>query len=323
MEGINQRNAAIASFLKGVGNTGTTIASTSSYVTSYASNTFSSEGGSYILRVLFFLFLYLFIAFIILVVIHNTIYPIFKFKSGDKGVIRVPGYTDGITYLTKREVPSNTIYYPKIGDTFNAYPFLTNFTVSVDLFVRKLSNTNAFTRVILFKAPSSALTIPPPPIPPTDTPMSIDRFLDHMANYTSMIMYLTDTNDLSVTFFSGDGKPYSIPYIKNIPLYTPFRITVTVDKTMFTVYLNARQVFQRVIPNGLTNNTRVGGSIHKFFLAPDWANSPTQTVFLHNLHIWDRTLLFSELSEAVPALASEADFILPNELTNGEGSCST
>jgi hypothetical protein len=136
-----------------------------------------------------------------------------------------------------------------------------------------------------------------------------------------MIMYLTDTNDLSVTFFSGDGKPYSIPYIKNIPLYSPFRITITVDSNMFTVYLNARQVFQRIIPGGISNNFKVAGAEQKFFIAPEWANLPTQTVFLHNLHIWDHPLLFSELSEATPALAAEADFALPGDLTNGEGSC--
>lgn len=328
MEGLNQRNAAIASFLKGVGTTGTdlaktsydTVASTGSYVTSYASNTFSSEGGSYILRVLFFLFLYLFIAFVILVVVHNTVYPIFVFKPGDKGVIRIPGYDDGITYLTKREVPPTNLYYPKPGDRLAMYSFLNNFTISVDIYARKLPSTNAYTRVILFKAPASALNIPPPPIPPQGSLMSIDRFLDHMANYTSMIMYLTDTNDLTVTFFSGDGKPYSIPYIKNIPLYTPFRITVVVDSGMFIVYLNARQVFQRIIPGGIQNNFRVSGAEQKFFIAPEWANLPTQTVFLHNLHIWDRALLFSELSQATPALAAEADFALPGEM-NGEGTC--
>jgi hypothetical protein len=330
MEGINQRNAAIASFLKGVGNTGTSLAKTSfntvsttgSYVSSYASDTFSSEGGSYILRILFFLFLYLFIAFIILLVVHNTIYPIFIIKPGDKGLIRIPGYDDGVTYLTKREVPPTNLYYPKPNDKFAMYKFLNNFTISVDIYARKLPSTNAFTRVILFKAPATALNIPPPPIPPEGTLMSIDRFLDHMANYTSMIMYLTDTNDLSVTLFSGDGKPYSIPYIKNIPLYTPFRVTVTVDNNMFIVYLNARQVYQRIIPGGISNNFRVSGAEQKFFIAPDWANLPTQTVFLHNLHIWDRTLLFSEVAQALPALANEADFALPGELTNGEGTCS-
>lgn len=324
MEGVNQRNAAIASILKGIGNTGKAAGSLAltSYNTasSYTRDTFSSEGSSYILRVLFFIVLYFFIAFIILLIIHNTVYPVFRFKAGDKGIITIPGYDEDTIYLTKREVPSPTVYYPMTGDKLAASPFLNTFTVSVDMYVRKLTNTNAYTRVVLFKAPPSATTIPPPSAQQGQA-MTIDRFLDHMSKYTSMIMYLTDTNDLSVTFFAGDGKPYSIPYIKNVPLYTPFRITIAAYGDMFIVYLNARQVFQRTVPGGLINNMRVGGSINKFFIAPEWANLPTQTVFLHNLHIWNRPLRFQEITEAVPALATEADFALPGEM-NGEGTCS-
>lgn len=329
MDGANQRNAAIASFLKRIGNTGTGIAQTSyntisssgSYLSSYASESFSSESGSYALRVLYFMFLYLFIAFIILVVIHNTVYPIFRFKPGDKGIIGIPGYTDGITYLTTRGVPLPGIAYPKDGDKLAGDAFFRNFTVSVDMFVRRLPNTNAHTRVVLFKAPPNATSIPAPTAP-QGTPMSIDRFLEHMSSYTSMIMYLTETNDLSVTFFCGNGTPYSIPYIKNVPLYTPFRITIVAQDNMFIVYLNARQVFQRIIPGGITNNFKVSGVNHKFFVAPEWANLPTQTVFLHNLHIWNRPLLFKELSQATPALATEAEFGMPTEIAGGEGTCS-
>lgn len=320
MEGVNQRNAAIASFLKGVGNTGKNIATTTYNTASYyTGNTFSSENGSYILRVFFFLFLYLFVAFVLLVVVHFTIHPIFRLKPGAKGFIPIPGRDEDIVYLTKREVPVPNVYYPKDGDKFGSAAFLNNFTISVDMFVRRLPNTNAYNRVVLFKAPPSALNIPAPTVPEGGR-MNIDRFLDHMANYTSMIMYLTDTNDLSVTFFCGNGIQYSIPYIKNVPLYTPFRVTIVVQDNMFIVYLNARQFYQRIIPGGITNNFRTNGSVNKFFVAPEWANLPTQTVFLHNLHIWNRPLLFKELSQALPALAAERDFGMPNETAGGEGS---
>jgi hypothetical protein len=133
-------------------------------------------------------------------------------------------------------------------------------------------------------------------------------------------MYLTETNDLSITFFCDSDKKYSIPYIKNIPLYQPFRIACVVEMNFFTVYLNGKHIYQRSVPGGMRNNFNVRGSINRFFIAPTWANLPTQTVFLHNFILWPRAITYPEVKEALPALASAADFGAPGE-ENNESLC--
>jgi hypothetical protein len=134
---------------------------------------------------------------------------------------------------------------------------------------------------------------------------------------------------LVVTLFSGsDGKPYSSRQIKNIPLYTPFRVTVVVEDKTFTVYINAQQAFQRTIPSSapITLNTfdslsSITQKSQRFFPPPAWADLPVKTVFLQNLHVWNRAIKYREVQTAQPALALESDFNMPKE--SGTSVCST
>jgi hypothetical protein len=145
----------------------------------------------------------------------------------------------------------------------------------------------------------------------------------YMSSKASMYMYLTQTNDLVVTFFNGpNGTPFSTREIKNIPLYNPFRITVVVEEKTFTVYINAKQAFQRTVPTLLAlNSNNLDTSSQRFFPPPSWADAPTKTVFLQNFHLWPRAISYPEVQKAQPALALAADFNMPVE--SGTSSCST
>ena len=132
-------------------------------------------------------------------------------------------------------------------------------------------------------------------------------------------MYLTSTNDLVVTFFSGPSATnYSCSPIKNIPLYTPFRVSVIVEKNVFTVYLNGQQTFQRVVPASIALNSSnsLPTLSQSFYSPPSWADSPTKTVFLHNFILWPRAISYAEMAAAQPALALVADFDMPVEVGN-------
>ena len=146
-----------------------------------------------------------------------------------------------------------------------------------------------------------------------------------MNSRVSMYMYLTKTNDLVVTFYSGStGTPYSSREIKNIPLYVPFRVTVVVQEKTFTVYINAQQAFQRTIPNAtlvLNSHNSLNTSSQRFFPAPSWADMPIKTIFVQNLHLWSRAITYSEVQSAQPALALESDFNMSPE--NNTSTCST
>jgi hypothetical protein len=298
----------------------------------------SPETGSYWLRVIFFMLLFGFIIFTILIFIHFVFRPIFIFNPGSKGIITVPMANDNLTYWNKKMQPPASSFVPVKDDLLASYHFLNNFSFSIDLFVTKVTSTNPTTRLILYKAkpetqplkaPTKSL-IPAPAssssevnvrcsaIPEGDKITTLQEFINYMSFHSSMIMYLNDTNDLTVTIFSGNGQMYSVPYIKNIPLYMPFRITVVVETNMFTVYFNGKQTFQRIISSKIRANIKNSGSSpnERFYSAPEWANSPSKSVFLQNFNVWPRVITYDEVLASQPALALESDFNVGGSISN-------
>ena len=139
-----------------------------------------------------------------------------------------------------------------------------------------------------------------------------------MSLYTNKF-FVCISNDLMITFYSGSGgTEYSIPYIKNVPIYKPFRITVVVQPKLFSVYLNGKQTFQRIIPETLTVNSKSVSLIpnQTFYSSPDWANYPTRSVFVQNFQLWPRPITYKEVIEAQPALALESSFGIPPSALN-------
>jgi len=334
--GSNARDQTISSILNSVKITGTAIKNTGVAVKNSAVKTYTQvsetvaesatpEAGSYFLKVLFFIFMYGFIIFLVLVVVHFTIRPIFSFSPGAPGIISIPGNSTDIIYWNKKVQPAPSSMIPMPNDGLAAYDFVNNFTFSVDLFVGNLTNTGSTTRLILYK--TFQPTANAPPLAPAPAPVdSIDNFISYMSENSSMIMYLTDTNDLTVTFFSGvNATNYSCPYIQNVPLFTPFRITVVVEDSLFSVYLNGKQTFQRITPSKISVNSSIpnNSSQQVFFSAPGWANQPTQTIFLQNMHLWNRAITYSEVANASPALALASEFNLPPTLSSKGGTCNS
>jgi hypothetical protein len=315
--------------LRGLGTASSAVSSvarsSASYAGTYAASYATPENGSYTLNVLFYLVLYAFILFLVLILVHFTIYPVFKFTPGAKGLIGVAGTKDSIVYWNNKKQPST--YAPLDTDTLGSYEFTNKFSFSVDLFVRRMTDSTATNRVILYKtyANGSQLTGTSVADPLISGPTAADSDIEaYMRSKVSMFMYLTKTNDLVVTFFSGpEGTPYSSRQIKNISLYTPFRVTVVVEDKTFTVYVNAQQAFQRTVPTKLLLNTlgNLSTASQRFFAPPSWADQPAKTIFLQNLQVWPREISYSEVQTAQPALALEADFGMSAE--SGTSSCSS
>jgi NADH:ubiquinone oxidoreductase subunit 3 (subunit A) len=320
---VNTRNATIASILgQGASSAYSTASSATSYATSYASSYATSENGNYTLQVLFYVFLYAFLLFLILVLVHFTIRPVFKFTPGSAGLIRVTAPTDDKVYWNAKAQPPPADRVPKEGDSLDAYDFNNNFSFSVDLYVRKMTDTAPNKRIILYKTYKyEAGSAPAEPAGLSAGPTTEDVRETFMQSKCSMYMYLSDTNNLGLTFFAGPtGTAYSIKEIDNIPFYTPFRVTVVVEDKTFTMYINAKQTFQRIIPSTLSLNSLAGLATanQRFYAPPSWANS--QTVFLQNFHIWPRAITYPEVQQAQPALARKEDFG-PMAAESGPESC--
>ncbi len=250
------------------------------------------------LQVLFFFFLYGFVLFLILILVHYTIRPVFQFVPGGSGVIPISttaGYriywNSGSQPLVTDTVPSAT----DVSDPNRGYPFLTDYSFSVDVLVTDMSKSSAVDRLLFYKSAA-----------PVALPPKITSLEDTMAALpVSMIGYLSDTNDLIITYFSG---PTAIRYnsfpIRNIPMYTPFRITVVVDKNIFTVYLNGMQVSQTTAPA-----IQVGkgdATPQRFF--SNTAIGTSKCAYVQTLLLWNRPIQYSELNGVQVALTGIAKF---------------
>jgi hypothetical protein len=265
----------------------------------------SSNSSAYWLHTLYFFTLYIFFIFLILTVVNYTVMPIFSFYPGSDGVFRLPGNTNDLIYWDDKAQPPFSDPVPKVGDKLHGQPYVNMFSFSADLFVRQLENSKSSCRLILYKSSAPIIT------PTIDASFTADTFINYMQKQSSLIMYLTETNDLMVTIFSGSMQ-FNIAPVKNVPLHAPFRITVVVEDKMFTVYLNNKQVFQRILPGLIGLPTGVGGN-QLFHFSPDWANKPQQTVFIQNFHLWARVITYKEILNAKPALALATDFGLSPE----------
>ena len=298
---------ALPTSISGFGSSGSLFGSSSMGSSSigslYSSSSWSGSYVTYWLQVFYFLILFIFIVFLILTVIHYTITPVFAFYPGAKGIISVPGNTNDVVYWNKKIQPPSSDPVPKADDNVSGQAFDNMFSFSVDIFVSEMVATSSKMRLILYKAAA--------PVTGPTTPASLEGFITHMADKSSMIMYLTETNDLIVTFFSPADTTattrFNTPPIKNIPLNTPFRITVVAEDKLFTVYLNGKQTFQRTVPKTLSLPTTSNGN-QFFYSTPDWANSPGKSVYLQNFHLWSRVISYKEVISAQPALALAADF---------------
>jgi hypothetical protein len=335
----NSRESTINEILGTIGNIGRQA---TERVTSGISTTVSSpETANSILQLAFYLVLYSAILFLVLLLVHYTITPVFRFIPGSKGIIPIYTNVDSGVYWNQKTPLASLTKAPIDGDSLASYPFANDFSFSIDLYVRKLTDSNASNRILLIKAPNSG-TVNTKNIkggavsdselkdicnslPTTVTEFMPDsttatNVLDKFKAKASMIMYLTEVNDLVVSFFVGSGATeYSSKPIQNIPLYEPFRVSVVVESKLFTIYLNGKQAFQRVLPVSIVQNTKDGliADKDKFYSAPSWAGI-SNTVFLQNLILTPRVLTYNEVIEAQPALALSEDFGAEKESsTNG------
>lgn len=353
---MSSGNVQLSAIDKILGGASQAVSSASAYASSTVSTYASEENGNFMLKVLFYLLMYAFVLFLVMVLVNYSFTPIFKFSPGGAGILSIPAMNDSAVYWNNGLTPPEA-RVPLEKDTLASYAFENNFSLSVDLYIRSLPSTGSINkRLILYKtyqygnvsnlatstaagAGAEAQTTygtSPISVPPATTGILQDLL---KAN-TSMALYLNATNDLIVEFYiqtvgSSTGvTPYACRPIKNIPLYTPFRITVVVEDKSFSVYLNAKLTFQRTIPistnivknavatardaPATASNTK---STNQRFYTPSSQYTGSE-IFTQNLILWPRAISYSEVQKAQPSLASVEQFGAPPDPSASAGNCS-
>jgi hypothetical protein len=184
------------------------------------------------------------------------------------------------------------------------YPFVTQYSLSVDLYITNLTGHTGLERLIFY----SASTPFNPATFPFNPSMSLSENIATTAPQVSMICYIDDnTNNLIITYMlkksSSVIQRSSYP-IQNIPLYEPFRITIVYDTNIFTVYLNGVQVSQTTVDN----TTPINPGQNQFFFAN---TLPTKCGYVQTLLLWTRPIQYNELVAMPVALTGTAKFNIP------------
>jgi len=346
---MSSGNAQLSAIDKILGGASQAVSQASSYASSTATYYASEENGNFMLKVLFYLLMYAFVVFLIMVLINYSFTPIFKFSPGGAGILTIPAMNDNLVYWNKGLTPPEE-RVPLETDSLALYDFENNFSLSVDLYVRSLPTTgDVKKRLILYKTyqyGNSLGTAGTASVSYGSSPMSAlpsGNLQDLLKDNTSMALYLTGTNDLIVEFYiqtraavaapapaaAAVVTPYACRPIKNIPLYTPFRITVVVEDKSFSVYLNAKLTFQRSIPiatniikNAATGTAPADRKTDKQrFYTPSTAYAGSE-IFTQNLILWPRAISYSEVLKAQPSLASVEQFGAGADPSASAGNCS-
>jgi hypothetical protein len=277
-----------------------------------------SSSGGYILQVFFFFFLYGFVLFLLLLLIHFTVSPIFQFVPGGKGIIPISTTNDYTTYWKTGNQP--TTHAPdttSVSDELKSYPFQNQYTVSVDICITDLTGRTGLDRLIFYTATS-------PWVLGTfsyDATRSLSDNIVSAAPSVCMFCYIADeTNDLIVTYLLKKGTTlhrYNSFPIQNIPLYTPFRLTVAYDTQIFTVYFNGVQVSQTTVANTTPRNPE-----QQLFYSNTKAS---KCGYVQNMMLWNRSVQYTEIAALPVSLTPIAKFSttpLPQSTPTNSGSCS-
>jgi hypothetical protein len=281
-------SANYSNILKGLG--GLDLSKpTASYSSSSSSFSLGGDSGS-LWTIAKYLGIVLFVAFLVLLIVHYAYTPIFSLSPGDGGVIPLGiGSSDAQLIWTDEPAAATA------KSTFNNL-LPCGFTLQMDLFIDRnlqLSNTE---RVVLYRANK-------PVVPDTTGAKTIFQ------NYpeTNLAVYLQkDTNDLVVSAITQSQTQIfieSAPTMLNAPLKQPFRLTIVYLPNLLEVYVNGKFRGSRVLKNPPLN------TISQFYPAPDAFQS---TIKVMNLSYWNRPLLAREIMNTGPQMPS-TDLFRPSD----------
>jgi hypothetical protein len=229
----------------------------------------------------------LFVLLLLLLVVHFTITPIFKFSFGDKGFIPLANTNDGQLVWTNGPVAADL--------SANFIKILPNsFTVQMDIYVENQPTVGKFDRVLLYRSRQ--------PVIPDNSKTLTQQYPDS----NLIIRLLSDTNDLVVSGITlqdpsnlDTATLESTPTLLNVPIRQPFRLTVVLLPQVLEVYLNGRlfgtKTFRYSLKSGAMN----------FFASPLIYRDSVRVM---NLQYWDRPLSSAEVRNAGPGLADAAAF---------------
>ena len=218
-----------------------------------------------IVQLMFYLSTFALVGFLLLIVLHYTTYPVFSFMPGAPGIISVPVPTNRQQDFVNAIAPAD-----KSADFKNILS--SQYTLSFDAFIQSDFVIQNAPRILLYNSVNPFI------LSATDTISTV------RVTNTNLIVYLdSQINDLYVRVITGPSTYIESKPIKNIPLRTPFRITIMLSSVLLEVYLNG--ALQQTLPLGNTPPATTRSSA--FFGPPVLVQ---QAVTVTNISYWNTML---------------------------------
>jgi hypothetical protein len=194
---------------------------------------------------------------------------VYSFLPEDGGVITVPGPTN-----RQNVMKASTWAATREADLKNLVAY--NYTISIDVFITNRIIDQSVPRVILYRA-SEPVTLS------ATTDKSIHAISTKMLQ-TNFILYLHPyKNDLMADVFLNDTslQKVSMPPIENVPIQTPFRITMMFSNNLLEIYINGE--LQKSLPFNNGKTPRDIDTSSKFYGPPAIVG---QNVLVSNVSYW-------------------------------------
>lgn len=232
---------------------------------------------------LFHFALALLVVFLVLLIIHYSITPVFSFTAGDGGSFPLANTSDGQLVWTKAPPLADIS-----GNIERILPY--GFTIQQDIYMDNEASLSNRKRIFFYRSMSPVVV---------DNSKAEDLFVDYPES--NLIMYLSpNTNDLVVTAVTvkrnGDYVFESTPTMLNVPIKEVIRVTVVFMAQVLEVYFNGKLQGTR------TFRFTPRSSNAYFFSSPDAYRSSVRVM---NLKYWDRPLTSAEIANSGPPLTDK------------------
>jgi len=225
------------------------------------------------------------VVFILLVIVHYTIRPIFRTREAGPGIIPIPTVGKDATgiYWTDRSKPlssADTVLGENDAGTVN-------YSMTIDILIQDPSVQSAADRPIFWRSSRE--------VPDTPTNSNGPAITQMVGNFNFAIYLANSTNDLIVSVLTTGGQIESVA-VANIPVGAPFRIGVILSERFLEVYLNGRLYKTR---NLASSPLAAAGSFMP-------ASGPYKDMaVVRNLRLWKGTISPAEM-RYLPALPDTA-----------------
>ena len=201
------------------------------------------------------------------IALHFIGVPIFSFVTGDNGIISVPVPTTIQTAFPTAPIGSD------LSCNFVTVPS-TGYTISFDAFLQGDFITSTVPRVLLYRSQA------PVSLTSTDTMGSL---LSLFGNSNILVYMDPLNNDLYVSALKMNSTYVTTDAIKNVPLRSPFRITIVVSDNFLEVYLNGD--LKQMLPY---NGRIISSPSSTYFFGPPAIVN--QSIKVGNIQLWNSIL---------------------------------